>query len=509
MTQGPCFIGIDLGTGSCKCVVVDAQAEVLGFGHGSYPSRSSGQEWDEQDPHAMLHGMVIAVRTALEQARVQSQECTALSIGGALHSILALDQAGNPLTGILTWADDRAFKQAQAIRGTTEAQELYNQTGCPVHGIYPLYKIRWLKEERPECFSQVARFLSAKEFAFYQLTGEFVCDYGLAGGSGLLNVHELRWNPASLSAAGISESCLSPLDDPRQIFRLRDTDLVRHMGLPPGLPVVLGCSDAANSSLGAGAILPGQATCMVGTSGALRLITEQPVLHPEMRSWCYAMDSRHWLVGGAINNGGIALAWLQDILNQAIQGRDPKLSFDNLTGMAAEAPAGAHGLLCLPFFAGERSPNWNQSARGIFFGLSLHHQAADLARSVLEGVALRFRSLSEMLQEIDLPIDQVRASGGFAHSDLWLQIMASVLGRPLTLPAWEETSSLGAALWAMLGVGTLARLEDMAGLVKLVKIYRPDLTEAAKYDELYSIYTQIYQAACPAFEKIAQFQDRM
>ena len=203
---------------------------------------------------------------------------------------------------------------------------------------------------------------------------------------------------------------------------------------------------------------------MVGTSGALRLVAPRPVLHPAGRSWCYAIDAAHWLVGGAINNGGVALSWLRELFNRA---SGEQVSFDDLAALAAQAPAGAGGLLCLPFFAGERSPNWNLNARGVFFGLSLQHGAAHMARALLEGVAFRFSSLAEMLAEAGCAIGEVRASGGFVHSPLWLQITASALQRELRLPSSGETSSWGAAAWALIGAGALGSLEEAGAQVEV------------------------------------------
>ena len=220
--------------------------------------------------------MVRSVRAAIERAGELSVTCSGMSIGGALHSLIALDGSGNLLTGIMTWATGRAARQAEALRGTSHAQDLYRQTGCPVHGMYPLYKVLWLREEHPEVYKKAARFVSAKEYVFAQLTGHQVVDYCLAAGSGFLNVHDLRWNGPSLALAGITASQLSSLCDPGEVFRLSNRDLAARMGIAPDTPVVLGTADAVNSTLGAGGVFPWQATCMIGTSGALRIISDQP-----------------------------------------------------------------------------------------------------------------------------------------------------------------------------------------------------------------------------------------
>lgn len=506
--MNPWFLGIDLGTGSCKSIVIDEKAQILGFGSSNYTGSTSHSKWNEQNPQSILAGMISSVQIAIEQAGVRPIDCVALSIGGALHSLIAVNRSGKPLTGVITWADGRGSPQAQAIRRTPQAAELYQRCGCPVHGMYPLYKILWLRQEKPELFAQAARFITAKEYLFEQLTGRQVVDYSLASGSGLLNIHTLEWDSQSLELAGIGPNQLSEPASPLTTFRSLNRNLAEATGISTDTPVVLGSSDAANSNFGAGATLPWQATCMVGTSGAFRIITHSPLLDPAARTWCYAIDGMHWLVGGAINNGGIALSWLKDILNQALSQSLNKneLSFGDLITLAGQAGAGAGGLVCLPFFAGERSPNWNLNARAILFGLTLHHDIRYISRAVLEGVAFRLRSLSEILCTLSGDIREVRASGGFTHSSLWPQIIASVTNRDLLVPTWGETSSLGAAFWAMLGAGALPHFEKASELVTIGEQFSPNPEEVAIYDRLYPIYVGLYASAQNAFDQIAAIQ---
>jgi len=503
------FLGIDLGTGSCKTVVVNEKAEVLGFGSGDYAASTLDEKWQEQDPLAVLNGMAHSVRAAIQQAGELPGNCSGISIGGALHSLMALDGGGNPLTGIMTWATARALRQAEEIHATYQAQHLYRQTGCPVHGMYPLYKVLWLRQKHRETYNKALKFLSAKEYVFHQLTGHFVVDHCLAAGSGFLNIHDLRWNDPSLDLAGITASRLSTLCDAGEVFRVSNRDLASQMGVPVHTPVVLGSSDAVNSSLGAGGVFPWRATCMIGTSGALRILSGQPVLDEASRTWCYAIDHQHWLVGGAINNGGIALSWLQDLFHGAFPNlpREMQMSFDDLTSLAGRAGPGAGGIICLPLFAGERSPGWNLQARATFFGLSLHHKIEHLARAILEGISFRFRSVYDVLAEIAGDMRQIRASGGFTRSPFWLQLVADVLNRELVVPAWGETSSLGAALWAIRGAGTLSCLDDIEKLIPIGAVCRPDPGNSEIYERLYVLYKDLYTAVSPLFAGIIPFQE--
>jgi len=498
--QSPWFLGLDLGTGSCKAVAVDAAAQVLGFAAADYPAQDQDQKWQEQDPDSLLTGLIQAVRGAVAQAAPASP-CRGLSIGGALHSLIALDGAGRPLTGVSTWADGRALRQAAAIAGTDLGRELYQRTGCVPHGMYPLYKLIRLRQERPEVFGRARRLVSAKEYVLARLGGGLVVDYSVGSGSGLLNVHELAWDSLALETAGVEPAQLSALAGPRQELGRLEPGLARQMGLAPDTPLILGSSDAANSSLGAGCVAPGQLTCMVGTSGALRLISRRPLLDKNARCWCYGLDQEHWLVGGAINNGGLALSWFRDLLHQPFADLPPesRRSFEDLAALAGQAPLGAGGVVCLPFLAGERSPNWNLNARAAFFGLRLSHGAPHLARAILEGVAFRLRSVLELLRELGPPVREVRASGGFTRSPLWLQIVADVLDQELRVPAWGETSCLGAAFWPLLACGALASLEEAGAAVRVAQTQPPDPERARAYQPFYALFQDLYAALSPLF----------
>ena len=508
MRHCPWFIGVDLGTGSCKSVVVDEKAHVLGFGSSEYPGAGPHEKWQEQDPQGLVAAAISSVRSAMREAPVAADDCAGLSLGGALHSVLALDRRGDPLTGVMTWADGRAAPQSSGVRGSALATELYRMTGCPVHAMYPLYKIMWLREMRPEVFIKTSRFVSAKEYVFSRFTGEYLIDYCLAAGMGLLNTHTLRWNAVSLELAGINPEQLSALCSPFAAVQGLNPDLAREMGIPSRTPVVLGSSDAVNSSLGAGAVFPWQFTCMVGTSGALRVVSPRPVLDDKARTWCYAIDEKHWLVGGAINNGGVALSWFRDLLNGAFStlGPEHRLSFEDVLTLARKSPAGAEGVFCLPLFAGERAPNWNPHARAAFLGMTLDHGASHLARSLLEAIAYRMRSLNEILSEIGFDARQIIASGGYTSSESWLQIVADALNRELIIPSWGESSSLGAAFWAILSAAKKSAPEKLCRAVEMAGSCRPKAEDAALYDRLYPFYLKLYQTLEGTFDEVAAIQ---
>lgn len=499
------YLGIDLGTGSCKCVAINQNGQVLGTSSSVYPHPDFQNNWKEQDPGAIFSGMVNAIQSVIQESDLIPKNCRSVSIGCALHGLLALDKSGNPLTPVYTWADDRAASQAARIKTTSLAENLITKTGCPPHGMYPLYKIQYLRENKPEIFNRSARFVSIKEYFTTLLTQETLVDYSMASGTGLLNIETLDWFLPALDLAGIKTDQLSTPSDPKTQLSITDKSFLTQTGLPTGVPIILGSTDAVNSNLGAGAVEPWQATCMIGTSGAYRIIAPKPMTSAEAGTWCYCIDQENWLVGGAINNGGLALNWLQDAL-QAGGKNVIDLSIEDLLFLAKDCEPGSGGVICLPLFAGERSPNWNLDAKALFIGLSLEHDLRHLTRSLLEGVAFRLRHLDEILRGISGEIREVRASGGYTRSDFWTQMVCDVIGHPLLVPAVGDTSALGAALWALCILPEFNTLKDLGSLMQIEKTYQPDAKNRPVYERAFELFKGLYQANSPFFSLISDYQ---
>lgn len=493
-------IGIDLGTGSCKTILLSITGEVLGYASANYSADDKESRWQEQHPESLLGGAISSVRQALDNSGINPADCLGLSIGGALHSLTILDEKNQPLVGVLTWADNRAVPQAEAIRKSGNAHEFYLRTGCPIYPMYPFLKILWFRDNHPGLFDKAAWFISAKEYVYYRITQKRFIDYGVASGSGMLNTHDLTWDGKVLKTAGISSEQLFPLSDPQSSVGGLLPEIASKMGLLPGTMVYQGSSDAFNSSLGSGTLFPNQVTCMVGTSGAIRCISDHPVLDEQERTWCYAVDKQHWIVGGAINNGGIATNWLKDAFSAGLSENKSGPSFDDLMTWANDIPAGSNGLLCLPFLTGERSPYWNSNARSVFFGLQLSHDQRHFSRAILEGIAYRLRSVLDVVEKNHPGLTEVRVSGGFVQSRIWLQITADVLNRTLCIPAHKEASGVAAAFWVLLAQGVFTSIEQIGSKIPIIDKIVPNESNKTIYDEQYLIYQKLYKNLEPIFE---------
>lgn len=493
-------LGVDIGTTGCKTIAVDRAGQILAEGEASYPVLAPRPGWAEQDPDAVRHGVREAVRQCL--TRVEGAP-RALAFGGALHSLVPLDVHDRPLMPALIWGDTRSATQAAALQARKDAHALYARTGCPAHPMYPLSKILWLRQAAPELWTRAARFVSVKEYVLYEWTHAWRVDESLAVGSGLLNLYTLDWDEQALELARIARERLSPLAPSIERAGEIRPELARDLGLPSGTPLILGASDAALSSLGAGALKPGVFVAMIGSSGAIRTFAPRPRVDERGRTWCYLLDKSHYLVGGAINNAGLVLRWFAD----NFAGNAGGDAYELLVREAGEVGAGAAGLIFLPFLTGERSPGWNPRARGVLFGLSLHHSRRHVARAILEGVAFRLRSVLEALEEVAGRAATLRVSGGFVHSPLWVQITADVLGRTLDVPSTANTSALGAAWWGWHALGDPSDLSAVVDKIAVTQTVTADPARHTWYDTLYALYCRLYEQSAPSFNAISEIQD--
>ncbi len=492
-------LGVDIGTTGCKTIAADRTGSIYGEGDASYAVIAPRPGWAEQDPDAVVAGVRASMSACTRQV---TGPIAGLCFTGPLHSLMAVDAHDRPLTPVLTWADGRSDAQAVQLKQMPGAHARYERTGCPSHPMYPLAKLLWLRENRPDMFRSAARFCSVKEYVIHALTGQWLADASVASGSGLVNLSTLDWDTETLTLAGVERARLCSIIPATSDLGNLLPEAAHDTGVPPDARVIIGASDAVLSNVGAGAVESNVTVAMIGSSGAVRSFTSRPRLDPRERTWCYALDGGHYIVGGAINNGGLVLRWFADHFGDA----DTVDAYETLVDEAGAVGAGAAGLIFLPFLTGERSPGWNPHARGVLFGLSLHHGRPHVARAILEAVCYRMRSVLEAAEDVSGPATEIRASGGFLKSALWGQIMADVFGRPIGVPSTPNTSALGGVF---LGWHALDPQSDWSSIADRVPVRHhivPDPARHARYSELYAIYQRLYDQLGDAFAEISRFQ---
>ncbi len=341
------FLGIDIGTTSVKSIAFSREGKTLSEHSISYPIQHPHPDWSEQDPEEITRAIIKTVENILRD--LSPDLPTVCSFCSAMHSLIAVDESGKAISPSIIWADNRAAGIATRIRRENRAQEFYQRTGLPVHAMSPFCKLLWLKENQNGLFNRAFKFVGIKEYVFHKLFGEWCMDVSMASATGLMNAGTLQWDPWILEQTGISASRLSDIVGIDKIFT--------SPRLFPSLqqvPFVIGGSDGAMANLGA-SNEPGSLVVTIGTSSAARLIVNKPHIDPAMRTFCYYIHNQQWLLGGATNNGGIVLQWLQENFFQS-----GKTVVDFLKPASAVDP-GSGGLIFLPYLLGERAPIWNAS----------------------------------------------------------------------------------------------------------------------------------------------------
>ncbi len=495
------IIGLDMGTTSCKSMVVNRHGTPLGTEIAYYPILSPLPTWAEQDPEAIFTAVVEAVRSSIASSEIEPDQVLAISLSAALHSVLAVDAQGNPLTRAMIWADTRSAASSAQLKAKYDSRRIYGRTGCPVHPMYPLSKINWLRSNLPEVYQKAHKFISIKEYVIHRLLGRYVVDRSVASATGLFNIHKLDWDEEALDMVGIGPDRLSKHVPTTTVLEGIGSSYAEAMGVRPDCLLVVGAGDGLLSNVGAGSVEPGQVTCMIGSSGAVRATSSQPRVDDNERTWCYLLTDEVWIVGGAINNAGLVYQWFRE---RFYPGEEE--TYEALDEEAAEVGVGSEGLIFLPYLTGERSPNWNPDARGVLFGLSLRHDRRHFVRAIMEGVAYRMYSVLLALEEVTGEIRELRGSGGFLRSPLWIQIMADVCGRELVIPQVIETTSLGAVFLAMYALGHIGNLKDVRQYVPIKTRYIPGTKNHELYLRLFDIYQEVYQGVEGQFPEICEIQ---
>jgi gluconokinase len=475
------MIGADIGTGSTKVIALLPDGSVPAVHQQGYPTSLPRPGYSEQDPEDILRAVEQGIRQVVQQMGCAP---AGISFSSAMHSVMAVDAGHRPLTPLIIWADNRSQDIATALQPTAQGAALYRQTGVPVHPMSPLCKIAWMQQNAPEVFQQAAMFVGIKEYILHRFTGRYVTDHSIASATGLFDIRQQRWSEEALAIAGISSAQLPEPVPTHHILNGLSAAAAAALGIPAGIPLVMGASDGCLAQLGSGALAPGHATLTIATSGAMRMTVPAPVTDPEQRLFNYILDGKHYVTGGPVNNGGVALQWFVRDFLQKKEAEDLNTAIQ----LALEIPPGAEGVICLPYLLGERAPVWDPHARGAFIGIQPRHTAVHFMRAMLEGVAFGLLSIGEALQETAGPITKISVSGGFTHSPGWIQLMADIFQQPMYLRQEHDASAIGAAIMGYEALG----LKYTSPEALEEEVFMPREAGKETYRQHYHLYRQLY-----------------
>jgi gluconokinase len=480
-------IGLDTGTTSTKAVAAGLDGVVRATAGAGYKLQVPGSGRAELDPQRLREAAVEALRDVAGQVRERGDHVLAICLSAAMHGLVPLDADGLPLGPLITWADGRAAAQSTALTVAGRAKGLQARTGTPVHPMSPMAKLAWWRENDPELLQGTARWGGVKDVVVAALCGGGQpLDLSYASTTGLYDIHRRRWDDEALDIAGVRTGQLPDVVPTTARLAPLLPEVVAATGLPADTPVIIGAADGPLANLGLGAVAPGVAAVSIGTSGALRTVVDAPHIDDEGRLFCFALTDDHWVIGGAVNNGGSVVRWAAQAFADGASrhGEDADDLDAALIAEAAEVAAGSGGLLCLPYLLGERAPWWRAGLRGAYLGLRREHGRAHLVRAAVEGVCQQLALIHDGLTAAGVDVTDVRATGGAVESPLWVATLAATLDHPVRTTASPEGTAVGACLLGLHALGALPDLSAAADIVQVHEAVQPDPDDAALYRQM-------------------------
>jgi len=503
----------DVGTTGNKATLYDEDGALVRGAFLPYATSYPRSGWAEQNPEDWWRSLCLNTVRLLRESGVSSADVACIVFSGQMMGAVPVDVQGRPVRDAIIWADMRAVDQAAAVAERIDPRRVYALTGHRLSASYSAAKILWLKVMEPESYKRTHKFLHAKDFLVAHLTGVFATDHSDASGTNLYNLEAGAWGEELIDAFGIGFEKLPEIHRSTAVVGAVHSTAAAETGLRAGTPVVIGGGDGSCAATGAGVIKAGVAYNYVGSSSWIGVATEKPILDPEMRTFTWA----HLLPGmftptGTMQAAGSSYQWARDELaagERLVAERLQRSPYWLLDQEVSQSPAGASGLLFLPYLLGERSPRWNPEARGAFVGLTIRHRQPDMLRAVLEGIAFNLRVILEAFRAQGAVIDALRVIGGGARGAVWNQIMADIYGLPvLRLSLLEEATSMGAAVAGGVGVGLWKDFSHVEQMIQIEREMRPDPRRQPLYDELYRIFNEVYSALDGAaiFSKLAALE---
>jgi xylulokinase len=464
------FIGVDSSTTATKALVIDSTGSVVAVGRSVYGFQTPYPLWSEQSPELWWNATCEAIREALHKADVSPTDVAGIGLTGQMHGLVMLDEDGNVLRDAILWNDQRTQAECDEIRERVGRSHLISITGNDALTGFTAPKILWVKNNEPEIYGSTRHILLPKDYVRYRLTNEYASDK--AGGSGtiLFDLAERDWSDDIVRLLEIDRSWLPPTFEGPEVTGVVSQAASDATGVPVGVPVFAGGGDQAANAVGVGAVVPGLLAMSIGTSGVVFGATDHPAIEPEGRlhAFCHAAPDL-WHVMGVMLSAAGSYGWFRDTLA-------PEKSFAELDALAGTVAAGSEGLVFLPYLTGERTPHPDPLARGAFVGLTVRHGLPHMARAVLEGVAMGLRECVELVRATGA-VGEIRASGGGASSELWIQIIADTIGTPISIVGTSEGAAHGAALLAAVGAGTFSSVQEASiGAVTIEGVVEPGET---------------------------------
>jgi xylulokinase len=504
------FLGIDIGTSGTKTLAIDERGKILADASAEYPCYAPKPLWSEQDPDDWWRAVVTTVRAVVEKGKLKKADVKGIGLSGQMHGSVFLDKQNRVIRRALLWNDQRTEAECREIEERAGGRKkLIKMVANPALTGFTAPKILWLRNHEPKNFAKLAKVLLPKDDVRRRLTGEYATEVSDASGMLLLDVAKRTWSKPLLSKLELDESLFGRCYESEEVTGTLTREAAEELGLSTECRVVGGAGDCAAGAVGNGIVESGSLSTSIGTSGVMFVHSDEVKIDPEGRvhTFCHAVRGKWHMMGVTLSAGG-SLQWFRDKLCQDVVAEAKRKNvkpYDLLNAEAEKVAAGSDGLFFLPYLSGERTPHADPDARGCFVGLTLAHDRGHLVRSVMEGVTYSLRESLAIFRGLDVPVMQIRASGGGSRSPLWRQIQADVFGRKVVTLNSEEGPGYGVALLAAVGCGAFKTIQEACRkTIRVEKETSPQKGAVKTYDRGFPVYQRLYQSLKGDFKAIAE-----
>jgi xylulokinase len=499
------FIGIDLGTSSVKLVIMNEAGQVTASLSKDYDVSYPKVGWAEQSPEDWWKATRDGLRELVNSSNIDSQTIKGIGFSGQMHGLVILDKEGKVLRPAILWCDQRTQEECDYLNNEIGQEKISQYTGNMALTGFTAPKILWVRKHEKEVFDNIAHVLLPKDYIRYKLTGVFATDVSDASGMLMLDVKERKWSKEMLEILDIKEEVLPKVYESWEVTGKLTKEVAEYTGLTEETVVVGGAGDQAAGAVGTGIVESGILSVALGTSGVVFASSDNYEVDEANRLHSFCHSNGKWHQMGVMLSAASCLKWWVENVNKDTQSEGDV--FDHLLEEAGKAPVGSSGIVFLPYLMGERTPYSDPNAKGVFFGLNITTDRADMTRAVLEGVCFGLRDSLEILKSLKVPVEAVRVSGGGAKSPLWRQILADVFGVKVQVISSKEGPAYGAAILAAVGCGLYETVDEACSkLIQVTASVDPIPENVEKYNKIYSVYNGLYPILKESFKEINKLQ---
>lgn len=491
------LLGIDIGTSGCKIALFSRDGSVVCSETEEYGIYYPEPGYVEQDPVEWWDALCRGTKNLMQKNSIDPSDIIGVGVDGQGWAAIAVDEYGEVMTRNPIWMDTRSKQICRQLNAAVGEDKIFAVSGNPLKSQYTTGKIIWYKQNKPAVYKRINKILQSNSYIVYRMTGVMSQDVSQGYGLHCFDIRKRCWDFDMCKQLGINPDLLPDIAASHEVVGRVTQNAAKCMGLKAGTPVVAGGLDAACGTLGAGVIQPGQTQEQGGQAGGMSICLKDLCADPRLILGFHVVPDR-WLLQGGSTGGGGAMHWFHQHFGyeerqKAKETRSSSLAL--MDRLAETVPAGSDGLLFLPYMAGERSPIWDEKAKGVFYGLDYSKTKAHMTRAVMEGVVYSLLHNIEVAASAGAQVSTMRAMGGAANSVFWTQMKADITGKRIEVPASDTATTLGAALLAGVGVGAYSDFEEaVTQTVKVRRIHQPSDAHKEAYDIGYDTYLELYSS---------------